>query len=499
MSIRSRFIITIIANVAKAGLTFATGLVLARGLGPHDYGNFAFLVGSFLALRQLLDMGTSTAFYTFLSQKPRGRFFVMSYAGWQLIQFVLPFLAIALLFPGQWIELIWTGQDKEVVLFALVALFMQQQVWQTMTQIGDSMRMTRRVQGFNVGIAATHLLLVLILWQSQSLSVRWLFSLIFVEYLIATLLAYRFFPVSHEGNEESDLKALARRYIDYCKPLVIFSWLGFAYAFADNWLLRTYGGARELAFYSVANQFAMISLLATTSIMQIFWKEIAEAHQNRDGQRVAMIYQRVSRFLFFFAAVVSGFLLPWSKEITGWILGVAYLDGAPVLAVMFLLPMFAAMGQICGTMFYATENARPKVAAETVLMLVSIPVAYFVQAPADAVIPGLALGGLGMAMQKVVLLAVANNGMAWWLARTHGWKFDWEYQVVGLGAALLAGVVSFILPFWVGWSGLGAFVFSGLLYGAIIFTLIWYFPWVAGMTQGEVRKYALNMVRWRWC
>ncbi|MDD5240738.1 MAG: lipopolysaccharide biosynthesis protein [Sulfuricella sp.] len=495
MSIRSRFLITIVANIARAVLSFATGLILARGLGPHDYGNFAFLVGTFMALRQLLDMGTSTAFYTFLSQKPRGHFFIASYAGWQFLQFSLPFFIIALLLPRQWAELIWAGQDRGLVLLAFVAVFMQQQVWQMMAQIGDSMRQTRRVQGISVGIAAVHLVLVLLLWQMQVLSLRWLFWLIFVEYFVAACLAYKFIPLPNSESVEINLKSLVRQYADYCKPLVAFSWLGFAYSFADNWLLRTYGGAKELAFYSVANQFAMISLLATTSIMQIFWKELAEAHQNQDRQRVAMIYQKVSRFLFFFGALVSGFLLPWSKEITGWTLGIEYLDGAPVLAVMFLFPMYAAMGQIGGTMFYATENARPKVVIETILMLVSIPAAYFVQAPHDALIPGLALGGLGMAVQKVALIAVANNVMTWWLARTHGWEFDWKCQVTSLGGALLVGGLSYWIVSMAGMKTIAAFVLAGALYAVTMFALIWRHPQMAGMTKEEINGYMFKVFR----
>ena len=70
-SVRGRFAFTLGANFFRAGLNFTTGMLLARWLEPTRYGNMAFLLGTFLGVRQLLDLGSSSAFFTFLSQRPR--------------------------------------------------------------------------------------------------------------------------------------------------------------------------------------------------------------------------------------------------------------------------------------------------------------------------------------------------------------------------------------------------------------------------------------------
>ena len=151
-------------------MSIATGLVVARGLGPENYGTFVFLLGCFMALRQLLDLGSSRAFYTFISQKPRGKRFVGFYAGWQLVQFVLPLIIIGLLFPGEWLERIWIVKDRVLILVAFAAVFMRENAWNMMTQIGESARLTHRVQLMNLVISAIHFFLVLCIWSFNALS-----------------------------------------------------------------------------------------------------------------------------------------------------------------------------------------------------------------------------------------------------------------------------------------------------------------------------------------
>ena len=76
-SIRSRFIFTVGTNFFRSLLSFITGILLARLLGPESYGNMAFLMGSFMGVLSLLNMGSSSAFFTFMSQKTRSRKFVL--------------------------------------------------------------------------------------------------------------------------------------------------------------------------------------------------------------------------------------------------------------------------------------------------------------------------------------------------------------------------------------------------------------------------------------
>ena len=85
----SRFLVSAFANTLRGGLSFIATVIIARSLGPQEFGEYAFLIGTFVGIMSLCDLGTSSAFQTFVSQKERGKMFLLSYAGWQLLQILL--------------------------------------------------------------------------------------------------------------------------------------------------------------------------------------------------------------------------------------------------------------------------------------------------------------------------------------------------------------------------------------------------------------------------
>jgi O-antigen/teichoic acid export membrane protein len=490
-SIQARYAATVISSVVRAILSFVTGIAVARALGPGEYGNFAFLIGSFAAIKQLLEMGSANAFFTFISQKPRGRRFVMGYVGWQATQLLITLLLIGLL-PKGWIAQVWVGQERQLVILAFLAVFLQQQAWQTVTQIGESMRLTQRVQAMNVAIAVVHLGVVLVLWWMSAISVVLIFLVLVFEHVLALFVGNRLLGSRDPlPAEPLDWRQVAIDYWTYCKPLVLYSWLGFSYAFADAWLLQHFGGAREQAYFAVGQQFAAVSLLATTAMLQIFWKEIAEAYERKDMDRVARLYQRISKALYIVAVIASGFLIPWSTDIARVLLGTEYVAGAAVLAIMFLFPVHQSLGQIAGTLLFATARTKPVVVIGMISMAASIPLTYFLQAPADAQFPGLALGAMGMSLKWVGLQIVTVNVLAWWVSRSFGWRFDWEYQVIGMGGAILIGWLVFSAVSSI--SGIIAlplvlqFVLAGVIYLVCIAAFLWALPSIAGWTRDELK------------
>src|SRR5690349_567744 len=117
-SVRLRFSVTMAANLVRSGVSFGTSLLLARGLGPSGFGDMAFLLGSFAAAQALIDAGTSSAFFTFVSQRQRSRGFVFAYFAWLAAQCLVPLAVIAWLFPSTWVAEIWRGNLRSVVLLA---------------------------------------------------------------------------------------------------------------------------------------------------------------------------------------------------------------------------------------------------------------------------------------------------------------------------------------------------------------------------------------------
>ncbi|HAK37252.1 MAG TPA: hypothetical protein DCM60_03255, partial [Nitrospina sp.] len=327
-------------------------------------------------------------------------------------------------------------------------------------------------------------------------SLQLLFTIIAVEYVVAIGVAFKVLEVSGLPKEPFDAQKVFREYLAYCSPLIIYSLLGFAHEFADRWLLQYFGGSGEQGLYEIGYRFGLLSLLATTSLLNIFWKEFTEARDKEDLKRMKTLYTKASKFLFAFGAIVSGFLIPWSEDIVRVLLGPSYTAGAPVLAIMLVSSIYVAAGQINGTLLYAASRTKEYLFFGSILMAFSMPISYFMQAPQEAMIPGLELGAFGMALKRTLLMALQLNIMVWWIRRSYGWKFDWAYQVVGLVGSLFLGwaahkaAVVLIAPV-----SPGPFFTAGIafvLYVVMIGVMIWVFPWVAGLQRDEFLRYLKN-------
>jgi O-antigen/teichoic acid export membrane protein len=342
----------------------------------------------------------------------------------------------------------------------------------------------------SAAVSAVHLLVVLLLWRGGVLGLYAIFIAIVLEYLLGAVVLLRWLPrLPQPTPPASEAEPAWRSYLRYCLPLIPYSWIGFAYEFADRWLLQSYGGSVQQAYYAVSAQFASIALIATSSILNIFWKEIAESHYRGDHARTHRLYTRISRTLFLVGAIVAGFLSPWAVDLLRILLGTTYVAGASTLVIMFLYPVHQSLGQITGTMMYATERVMLSVVIGSVFMLLSIGVTYAVLAPADARIPGLGLASTGLALKMVGMQVLQTNVVSYVIARLWKWPFDWVFQPVALLGCLACGwlahvAVTAVAP--ASWPTLTVIGLGGVSYGALIAAFLYAMPWLAGLSRNEL-------------
>ena len=491
-SIRNRFLFTVGTNFFRSLISFTTGVLLARLLGPVSYGNMAFMLGSFMGILSLLNMGSSSAFFTFMSQKTRSRRFVWSFFLWVAIQLIATLIVIGLLFPVHWIENIWLGQELSLVLLAFVAIFMQGTVWSVIQQAGESQKRTYWVQSVALGVTLIHLLAIVLLWLFGWLGLYAIFFAILIEYFVAAIIVhskYTYNPGEQAETISEPEERNLKKYLNYCLPLVPYSWVTFAYIFIDRWLLQYYSGSVEQAYYAIAAQFSAIALIFTASIMRIFWKEVSEAQARGDNEHVSRLYKKVSRLLFFISAAITGFLIPLSEVILKNILGENYEGGALTLAIMFIYPVYQSMGQVGGTMLYASEKVSIQSIIGIFFMIASMIVTYWVLAPSSAFMPGLGLASQGLALKMVVMQFIQVNITAYIIARIWHWKFDWTYQPVSLLCCIGLGYfVNLLVTNFIGdtFSWFFIVLVSGVFYIFLIMLLIYMMPWLIDMTRKEI-------------
>ena len=492
-SIKVRFLTTFITNIVRIGISFIAGLVIARTLGPGEYGNFTFLLGSFLAFATLADMASSSAFYTFLSQRQRGRKFFLYYGGWVLFQLLI-LLLLVLFLPDSIRQKIWLGHPFGLVLLALLASFAMNQLWRLMAQIGESIRDTVGVQIRNLALAVAYLICIGILAGFHIISVKNLFILNVILYLLFSVLYARRIYQTGILSEEADenLKAILVEFKIFCLPLVIYTGVGFLYSFADYWLLQKFGGSVQQGYYAIGARFSALSLIATTSIVQVFWKEIAEANSLGNIERVRLLYQQVSRNLYFIGAVISCVMIPFSREILALLLGPSYQNAWLPLSLMFLYPIHQSMGQITGTVFYATGKTKAQSYIGIFFMAISIPTAYILLAPKLAIVPGFQLGAMGLAMKMVGCQIIGVNISAFFVSRYINAPFDWRHQI---NVLLLFLPIGFLSKFFSqGMLSLASFdeytilvmAVSGGFYLAIVAVLVYFSPSIAGLNRDQI-------------
>lgn len=405
MSISKRFGVTFITNGLKSLVAASTSFYLARKLGPVQFGVFSFLTATFLAYRHLIDWGTSKAFYTFLSKKPQSRFFLASYLFLVIVQFTVTALFFLIL-PNHLFNSLLQGQARTLSFLAFCAIFIKGHVWTTMLQVAESQRLTIRAQALNLFVTILNLTLVIVLNFLDKLDLIYIFSAILIKYLLILPFAWKFFKLDTIGKEISNsytIKTLTQDYKAFCTPLVIYTSLSFLFAFSEKWLLQRFSGSHEQAYLGIAQQISTICLFATSSILNILWKEIAEAKQQSNLKLAGELYTKVSNYMLITSSILACSIIPWSKELLFLLLGSEYTSGSITLSVMAFYPIHQTLGQINGTMFVATEDTNTMSKVGIIMMLISIPLTYLAVASSALVIPGLGLGSLGVAIKLLTI------------------------------------------------------------------------------------------------
>ena len=142
VAIKDRITYSVIFNFARAFISVIVGFLIARALGPGKYGQYQFLIGSFVAINELINLGTAQAFFTFISEQNQSKKFIRVYIYWQLIQFCFSFIIIYFLIPKDLFNNIWQGHDRNIVVLAFLSSFLVNRAWYTIVTMWEAKRKT---------------------------------------------------------------------------------------------------------------------------------------------------------------------------------------------------------------------------------------------------------------------------------------------------------------------------------------------------------------------
>lgn len=474
-----------IVNLA-VGVTII-GLV-PHALGPTNYGRYEFMANFFQQVKGFLDMGTSSCFYTKLSQRQGDTGLIAFYHRLLFVASVLMIGGALLLAGTPFGDRLWVGEGA--LLVGLAACYAAVMWWlDTIRKVVDARHLTVRgemLYAFSRILAA--IFLVAIIW-GWSLRLE-----VYFIYQIATLL-FAIAILKHLLNKQTSSsdevapqpsRVYIREFWDYSHPLVVYAAVGVLVGIADRWILQTHAGAVEQGFFGLASQVAVMCFLFSSAMAQLLSREFAVAWDQQDKERMSSLFRRIVPLLYVVAAYFSVFIAFHAEDVIWLLGGKAWEQGALAMSIMALYPMHQTYGQLSGSVFYATGQTRLYRNIGIVGMVAGLPVMLWLVMPVES--GGLGLGAVGLALKMVAIQFVWVNVGLWFNTRLLSLNF-WKllaHQLIVPAALLLCTLASAALVSLLKLPKLGQFLLAGVGYTLLVIIMVLLIPRLAGLQRGDV-------------
>lgn len=405
------------------------GILLARFLGSENYGSLVFLMATSMVIKQFLDLGSSSAFFTFLSQETKSIKFVVQFWLFFFTKYILAILIILFVLPGAWLSKVWLGNSATVVVIALMAIAFQSDFWSIASQLLESQRKTIRVQMLFVIAQLIHFGIIFGFHYFEILTIiNYLIAIGLLWFIVGLIAVVSYDPVEHPVNSPNKLISIAD-YIKYCAPIAPIVVLNFTGEFLDKWMLQNWGGPKEQAYFAISVQIASITLLITASFIKIFWKEVAEALHKGDAQLALSMYTGARKAIYYCAAFIAAAGIPWASEILNLLYGSNYMIAAIPLILLLVYSIHQSIGQIDSAFLMASGKTRLGFKVSSFLALLGPLLSYCLISNSSDTLIGLNLGAIGLGMKMVVAQLLSVNAIAFLIQKEFGLKLPSVYQI----------------------------------------------------------------------
>jgi len=424
MTFTNRYLITLVSNVIRAISNFIVSVSVARYLMPQAYGDYQYILSIMTAMTVFANLGTEKAYFTFISQKLQSVKFHLFYFIWQFIQLVIIFVLIILL-NGDLYQIFFKDSEKILVLIALITVFFVQNIQNSINHIAESIRKTHYAQGLSIFVAIFHIVVVMTFIYFDQLNIKILFQILLVEYILyALILSFMLKKFTLFSNRPFNAREVFNRFYDYSKSLFFLSFVTFLYTFIDRWLIQTYVGSEGQAFFAISMKFSALTMLVTSSVLKVFWKEIAESLENQDIEKSKKYFKKVSKNLFIFTTLVSSVLFFFSDEILKYFYTDIYLGASLVFKLIMLYPIFQSMGQLYSSFCFASSQTRLFTRVSCWSLGVGIFLAVFFVSDI-----GLGIGVEGIAIKFLVTGILTSYILEFYIVKYLKTDFDFMYKI----------------------------------------------------------------------
>jgi O-antigen/teichoic acid export membrane protein len=493
-SVGSRYVVTLLAQVFRLLLSLVAATIVPRALGPASYGNYSFLLSTSAALRGVLDTGTSQAFFTFSSQERASGSLTRLYALVLAVQFAIVLVLIGLAAATGTTGWLWREQrlDQIVMVTALDWLVF---LAVSLQQLGDSKGFTAYQQLIGAAVALLSLLGLLLLKLTHSLS---FYSFVWLSLAAAAInclvLTYRLL-IAHRALLWSGVLAVgnyAARWWRFTKPLLLLQYYLPVVAYLGLYLIQKWYGSEQQGYYALALQWCAFAMVFTNSGVWIFWREVARHTAAQDLQVAAGIYQRFNKLFFFLALVLSCGLSAGSGLLVDIVAGQRFRPAGGILQIMAFYPISQTLGQLTMVSLKAMEHTGSYARWSVILSVPDALLTYLLLAPADAVVPGLHLGAIGLAAKTTVYGLASVHVYDWLNCRYLGIRYGSMLLQRLIVTTTIGAIAMVVLGFGapllrhLGISDLAALMLASFAYILLVALAFWISPALAGLSRARV-------------
>lgn len=486
-----RFAAKAFANLGAGIAGVISVMIVARSLGPAGYGRYDFLLTAFQQITSALDTGSSTCFFTKLTQRRRDFGLVRFYWLFALGGGAAILATVAILVQTPLAGTLWAGEvPTTVLLAALLACVLW---WQQITRyMVDAHGLTVRGEMLFLAHRAVALgaLALLAFWDWLTLERFLMFQVTMAALLAAIWWGLLGRSGAVGGTESRSAREYITEFWTYSHPLLAYALVGAGSVLAERWILQTYVGAADQGYYALAFQVGAACAIFTTAIAQLLTREFSSAAAANDTARVAALFSRYVPMMYAVAAFMSVFVAMRAADVVRIVGGRGYVDAIPVMAVLALYPMHQAYGQLSGSLLFATGRTATYRNIGIAGMAAGLPLAYWLMVPESS--GGLGMGAAGLAIKALVLQAVVVNVQLYFNTRQLGLGFL-PFVLHQACVPLLLWALAWLATWATRSAGLGGIlelVAAGGLYTAAAAAFVWLLPRLAGANREDLGRLA---------
>jgi O-antigen/teichoic acid export membrane protein len=448
-------------------VSFALGMLvsalIARSLGPEEFGRYAYLVWLSGLLVMVANNGLTTTVIRFVSESIGRNQHVVAgdVHGWLLRAQHLSLVAVAITFV---LVLEWTlpaGWADHVALFGgavLISLIAKSlYLFAISTAKGAGQYAVEAASTVGMSLVNMAGVGVLFLMHAQMAAYVALFAVTSLGYFVAAQWMLRRRGIVATRNAlEPELAQQIRQHLFWTVVLAVAA--AFGNKASETFLLNRYVGPVEVGFFSVAAALTRGGIeLLSAGLTTVLMPAMAHAYGAGGKSRAHSILSDSVRYFGFAGLLLAGVGFMWADLVVELMYGAAYKPVAGVLQVMVVVAGLTLPQGAFGALLSTTNHQKLRAIVAALSLVVSAAAALLL-------VPTYGLTGAVIAnAASTLVLFVAIAAL---LARHLSVQFPWSQLIKLMVAALISAGVVGLLP-WM-YPGNISHLVAGAMYAVVL-------------------------------